>query len=90
MYLVAWTYMLFGRSGAGFDGAVPLSHREILSWSHLTGNVLEPWEVEALVELDAAIRHPDPKESDPEVKAKPVKTGGWPQRRTEPVLVSGE
>jgi hypothetical protein len=91
-YLVSWTYELYGRSGITSDfGSMiiaPLSHRELESWQRNTGNSLESWEVQAILELDAALRHPDldtkteGEENVPSGKSK-EKTLPWKKSRSE-------
>jgi hypothetical protein len=60
LYLVGWMRSLVGRSGVGVSGAAPLSYREVLAWSALTGNSPSPWDVDALMVLDSVYRHPEP------------------------------
>lgn len=57
-YLVDWCYLLFARSGVSADGVAPLSYTTIEAWSRLSGNEVDPHEVEALMLLDAALRNP--------------------------------
>jgi len=59
-YLVPWAYELVGRSGMGMNGLAPLRYSEIEAWSRLTGRVLVPMEVEALIRLDRVLRSPPP------------------------------
>jgi hypothetical protein len=54
-HLWEWVRDLHGRSGVGMAGLAPLSHQEIEAWQRLTGIVLEPLEVEALIALDGAL-----------------------------------
>lgn len=54
--LVAFTWTLYGRSGASDGIVLPVSHREIESFNGLMDAGLEPHEVEAIVEMDRAIR----------------------------------
>jgi len=57
-YLLEWSMELHGRSGTGMDGYAPLSFTSIEAWSRLTGRVIEPYEVHALLSLDDARRNP--------------------------------
>lgn len=54
-YLIDWVYELFGRSGVGFSGPAPLTYSSIEAWSRLTGTVVSPLEVEALLILDSVM-----------------------------------
>jgi hypothetical protein len=38
--------------GAGFSGPLPISYQEIKSWMELTGNILTPFEIDAVKRLD--------------------------------------
>jgi hypothetical protein len=58
-YLRDWAYELVGRSGVGMGGAAPLSYTTIRDWALLTHRRPAAWEVDALIRLDAVIRHPD-------------------------------
>lgn len=57
-YLHEWILELYGRSGLGMSGYAPLSYSEIMAWALLTGRLVAPWEVDALIQLDAVLRHP--------------------------------
>jgi len=57
-YLYGWAHELYGRSGAGMDGVVPLTYATIEYWRRLTGNRPRPREVRALLVLDGALRPP--------------------------------
>jgi hypothetical protein len=39
--------------GQGYSGPLPLNYQEIESWKRLTGSLLSPWEVKAIMRLDA-------------------------------------
>jgi hypothetical protein len=54
-YLYGWLWELHGRSGASFGGLLPLSYTTIADWSRLTGQVIRPHEVAALIQLDAIL-----------------------------------
>lgn len=62
-YLLRWSDELYGRSGFTMDGLAPLTYTTIADWARLTGREPEPFEVEALLTLDATRRHPP--EEDP-------------------------
>jgi hypothetical protein len=74
-YLWGWFLELYGRSGAGMAGLLPLSYTEVDAWARLTGNDPNPLEVEALMLLDAVMR--TDKRPDPE----PVPVEAWPRKR---------
>ena len=61
-YLHGWSLELLGRSGVGMSGYAPLSYAELVSWALLTGRQVTPAEVDALMALDAVLRHPEPPE----------------------------
>lgn len=62
-YLLGWARTLHGRSGLGMNGPSPLSFATIADWSRLTGTAVEPYEVDALLLLDAIMLSPElPKE----------------------------
>jgi len=42
------------RGSSGFSGPNPISYEAILAWSLLTGTVVRPSEVRAIVEVDQA------------------------------------
>lgn len=46
------------------DGLAPLSYTTIADWARLTGRRPLPHEVQALLQLDLVMRHPEIKESD--------------------------
>lgn len=71
-YLVEWSYWLVGRSGVGMGGLMPLSHTEIDAFCRLNGLMLEPYETEALLALDAALRHRDEKPKSRESSESPA------------------
>jgi hypothetical protein len=43
------------------SGVLPLNHQEILAWAALRSVVVYPYEVDALMTLDAVLRNPEPK-----------------------------
>jgi hypothetical protein len=54
-YLVEWSYRLHGRSGSGMGGIAPLSYVNLDAWARLMGYELTATEVDALIDLDAAM-----------------------------------
>lgn len=55
-YLVEWAKTLYGRSGSGLSGVMPVSICEIESFARQMDIApLHPWEVEALLVLDGAL-----------------------------------
>jgi hypothetical protein len=82
-HIYLWNQELFGRSGIGMSGVAPLSYGAISDWSRLTGNSPEPDEIQALLRLDAVMRHPP---EDKPVDAKPEPTASvplpaWPEKK---------
>lgn len=61
-YLRGWLFELHGRSGVGMSGVAPLSYGTIADWTRLTGAIVRPEEVRALIRLDAVLLHPEPRE----------------------------
>lgn len=55
-YLLDWARELVGRSGATMAGLAPLGFGTIADWARLTGRHPSPADVEALLQLDAAMR----------------------------------
>jgi hypothetical protein len=87
-HLVDWSRELYGRSGVGMDGAAPLSFTTVRDWSALTGHSPSPWEIQALMAMDSAMR--PPREDAPEKRdfrllkggqPRKVKNPRWPQRK---------
>lgn len=79
-YLLPWAFALAGRSGCDMSGnLLPLSHTELGAWSALTGVELQPDEVEALMTLDAAIRHREPTAA--EQSTTPKAQQAWPEAK---------
>lgn len=62
------------------DGAAPLSYATIEAWSRLTDTRVEPHEVDALLMLDAAIRHSEEPKEDAQ-EAAPRQTEAWPTKK---------
>ena len=65
-------------------GLAPLSHAEVGAWARLTDTRPEPWEVAALMTLDAALRwRPEDEEVEPEPERRPALKieRAWPERR---------
>jgi len=78
-YLWEWAWALHGRSGAHMGGMAPLSYGTIADWSRLTGTVIDPLEVEALIQLDGAlIGSSGTAEAD---KPEPKPTPAWPEKK---------
>lgn len=42
------------RNYAGMGSPLPISYRDIEAWGRVTGNTLAPWELRAVLQLDAA------------------------------------
>jgi hypothetical protein len=63
-YLLGWANELHGRSGVGMSGAAPLSYPTLQAWAGLMGRDPAPYEVEALMMLDAAMLNPGEPESE--------------------------
>jgi hypothetical protein len=82
-YLLGWAQQLLGRSGVGMDGAAPLGYSTVADWSRLAGIDIEPHEVDALMALDAVMRHPA--EDEPEKDAEPAPIPVWPKRKVTDV-----
>ena len=57
-YLSDWLTELHGRSGVGMGGVVPLTYDTVYHWAVLTGRWPRPYEVAALLTLDAIQCHP--------------------------------
>lgn len=57
-YLYRWALELVGRSGVGMAGLAPLTYGTVMDWAALTGRRPRPFEVEALMRLDAILRDP--------------------------------
>lgn len=77
-YLEKWHDELHGRSGATMDGLAPLSFSTIAHWAQLTHREPLPHEVDALILLDTARRHPPPADKDtPDVVDN---RNAWPSR----------
>lgn len=55
-YLRGWFIELARTRGWSMTGPNPLTYENIESWARLTGRSPEPYEVEALLEIDAAVR----------------------------------
>ena len=54
-YVWEWARELHGRSGVGMAGIAPLSYQTIDAWQKLTGTMLTPLDVEALIAVDGAL-----------------------------------
>ena len=62
-YFVQWSNELYGRSGVGPHGLVPLMYTTIHTWATLHARQVQPHEVRALLILDSIRMYP-PTESD--------------------------
>jgi len=65
-YLWDWHTELSLARGEGFSGAAALTYTDIEAWTRLMDTHPEPHEVQALLILDAAIRHPGDDADDDE------------------------
>ena len=63
------------------SGLAPLGYNTIQSWANLTGNNPAPYEIDALIMLDAAMMTPDD-DAKPEEDEPPVATPAWPKKKT--------
>lgn len=83
VYLRRWLYELHGRSGVGMNGFAPLSYATIAYWADLTGQIVEPFEVEALLMLDGILLHPDTRtmKAAPVASVTPPKRA-WPSKKS--------
>jgi hypothetical protein len=82
-YLWGWAMELYGRSGVGMAGLVPLTYTTVQHWSELTEQYPTPDEVQGLMRIDAALRSPASvrnEAKDPEPK--PAKA--WPEKKPVP------
>jgi len=83
MYLADWAYSLCGRSGVSMDGLAPLSYGTIKAWAELMGTDPSPLEVQALIQLDAVIRKPEPlEEEEQEGTLDEPGTHAWPEKKS--------
>lgn len=57
-YLWGWWTDLSSARGAGMSGPSPITYRDVDAYARLTGQVIRPVEVRALMQMDAAFRHP--------------------------------
>lgn len=81
-YLWEWVIALHGRSGVGMGGLAPLSYATIAAWAKLTGQRPLPYEVEALMALDAALLSKgEVAESVEAEEAEQVVTPAWPTKK---------
>jgi len=81
-YLYGWAMELVGRSGVGMEGLSPLTYTTLADWARLTGREPEPFEIEALLYLDAVIRHTETREKKEEPPAQ-REQAAWPARRVD-------
>lgn len=63
-YLWDWASELHGRSGIGQYDVHPLTYTTIAAWVKLTGRDPRPHEVEALLNVDAAMFNSAPEKAD--------------------------
>lgn len=64
-YLWSLALQLHGRCGATAGGLLPLNHQEIKAFRDNMRVDLDPHEVDALIQLDGALLHPEePEEAD--------------------------
>jgi len=83
MYLADWAYSLCGRSGVSMDGLAPLSYECIKAWAELMGTAPSPLEIQALIQLDAVIRKPEPlDEEEQESTLDEPGTHAWPEKKS--------
>lgn len=68
-YLWTWFSELSATRGNGF-GISPISYTEIYSWSLLTGNRLDLWELEIIKIFDSAWLHYQAKQNKPPTNTK--------------------
>lgn len=62
-------------------GVAPLGYTTIDAWSRLTGIQLEPYEVDALILLDAVLCNPEAGAEAEEVQATERRQQAWPTRK---------
>ena len=77
IYLWTWWIELNRSRGGGMNGPEGLTYQGIDAWARLTGADPEPVEVEALFELDAAVREP----SEPQAQNEQAPVRAWPVRK---------
>lgn len=82
-YLWTWVIELHGHSGVGMNGLAPLTYESIMSWAVLKGVQPTPYEVEALLSLDATLRAGKEEKTDetPEPGEGPNEASRWPKRK---------
>ena len=79
---VLWAYQLHGRSGVGMAGVAPLSYTNVEAWMRLMDISLEPYEIDALMVLDAAmIAGRSKRGTDEEEESQEQKVTAWPDRK---------
>ena len=80
-YLLDWTRLLYGRSGAHMGGLNPLSTVVVANWAELMDISLHPFEFEALLMIDAAMlfnsSEKENEAEEPEERIHPV----WPDKK---------
>lgn len=57
-YLWDWFWELDAGRAEGFTGPAAFSYQELDAWARLTGRQPSPHEVQALMSIDLAVRHP--------------------------------
>lgn len=81
-YLLEWTKLLHGRSGAGFSGFSRLSPSVLAEWSRMMDISLHPLEIEALMYLDDVLLVDEQKEDEEErVDETPLVERSYPEWR---------
>jgi hypothetical protein len=90
-YLWGWAIELHGRSGVGMNGLAPLTYEAIMSWAVLKSKRPTPFEVDALMILDATLRTASGKDKEEtrQESDEPLEERPWPTRKpgVEPQFV---
>lgn len=58
-YIWGYFITLDRNRGEGMSGAQPITYEQIDAWNRLLDIQVKPYEVEALILLDLALRHPE-------------------------------
>jgi len=81
-YLVEWVYQLHGRSGVGMSTVAPLSYATVETWIRVMDiQFIEPYHIEALMVLDAALLTGDVEEEHEEPVAENREFTAWPKKK---------
>lgn len=80
-YLVEWARELHGRSGHGSASLLPVSESELRAFAENRGVTLHPLEIEALIALDAVLRHPEEAVKAELAPTAPVRASAWPAKK---------